>query len=217
MQIDRATGVILRVRPLTETSLIVHWLTREWGRLALVAKGARRPQSPYRGRLDLFHEAEFTFSRSRRSDLHTLRELMLAQTHPHLREDWGKLKQASYCAMLIEDLCESDTPIPEIFDLFVQVLRSIGASSLSPWTVLSFEWSLLGTMGLAFPVGDLRLSAEARQFFEQSSNQGVGETGVEGLGLRQEGVGEVAGLLGRQVLEACGRLPRGRGEALSTE
>jgi len=70
---ERATGLILRLRPLTETSLIVNWLTAEGGRIATVAKGARRPKSPFRGKLDLFYEADFSLLRSRRSDLHILR------------------------------------------------------------------------------------------------------------------------------------------------
>ncbi|HXA44461.1 MAG TPA: recombination protein O N-terminal domain-containing protein, partial [Candidatus Angelobacter sp.] len=57
--IKNATGIILRTRPLTETSLIVHWLTPDLGRLATVAKGARRPKSPFAGRLDLFYVADF--------------------------------------------------------------------------------------------------------------------------------------------------------------
>jgi DNA repair protein RecO (recombination protein O) len=74
---ERAQGLVLRVYPLTETSLIVHWLTRDQGRLATVAKGARRPKSPFRGKLDLFYMADFSFGRSRRSELHTLREVSL--------------------------------------------------------------------------------------------------------------------------------------------
>ena len=38
---ERARGLVLRVYPLTETSLIVNWLTEEFGRLSTVAKGAR--------------------------------------------------------------------------------------------------------------------------------------------------------------------------------
>ena len=53
--IETATGLILRTRPLTETSLIVHWLTPDFGRIATVAKGARRNQSPFLGKLDLFY------------------------------------------------------------------------------------------------------------------------------------------------------------------
>jgi recombinational DNA repair protein (RecF pathway) len=53
--IETAAGLVMRTRPLTETSLIVHWLTPTLGRLATVAKGARRANSPFRGKLDLFY------------------------------------------------------------------------------------------------------------------------------------------------------------------
>src|SRR5438876_6348436 len=68
---EQARGIVLRLYPLTETSLIIQWLTPNFGRLATVAKGARRSKSPFRGKLDLFYLAEFTFNRSRRSELHT--------------------------------------------------------------------------------------------------------------------------------------------------
>ena len=79
---ERTTGLILRLFPLTETSLVVHWLSPDMGRIGTVAKGARRPKSAFQGKLDLFHVAEFSFQRSRRSDLHTLREVALTETFP---------------------------------------------------------------------------------------------------------------------------------------
>ncbi len=93
--------------PLTETSLIVHWLTPDFGRIATVAKGARRPKSPFLGKLDLFYEADFSFSRSRRSDLHLLREVGLRETHGAIREDIWKLRQAAYAAAFIEQATET--------------------------------------------------------------------------------------------------------------
>src|SRR5436190_21699232 len=98
---ERTHGLILRTHPLTETSLIVHWLTPDFGRIATVAKGARRPKSPFRGKLDLFFLADFSFARSRRSELHTLREVCLRDTHPALRENYSYLQQVSYCVALI--------------------------------------------------------------------------------------------------------------------
>ncbi len=75
--IESTTGIILRTRPFKETSLIVHWLTPNSGRVATIARGARRPKSPFLGKLDLFYEADFSFSRSLHSDLHVLREIGL--------------------------------------------------------------------------------------------------------------------------------------------
>src|SRR5271169_4167849 len=109
--IEPATGIVLQTRPLTETSLIVHWLTPDFGRIATVAKGARRPKSPFGGKLDLFYHADFSFSRSRLSELHNLREVSLRETHQALRQELGYLQQASYCAALVEQSTETETPL----------------------------------------------------------------------------------------------------------
>ena len=74
---DKCTGLVLRLRPLKDTSLIVHWLTPEYGRFATTAKGCRRAKSPFRGKLDLLFEANIAFRRSRHTDLHTLTEVNL--------------------------------------------------------------------------------------------------------------------------------------------
>src|SRR5712671_90385 len=140
---ESTTGLILRTRPLTETSLIVHWLTPNFGRLATVARGARRPKSPFRGKLDLFYLADFSFLRSRRSDLHNLREVSLKQTHPRLREDLGRVQQASYCAALLEQSTEAETPLPGLFELFRSLLDQVGSQSPKPQAVFAFELKLL--------------------------------------------------------------------------
>src|SRR5579872_5115062 len=115
--IETSPGLILRTRPLTDTSLIVHWLTPEFGRLSTVAKGTRRPKSPFAGKLDLFYRADFSFQRSRRSELHQLREVSLRETHAKIREELEYLQQASYATALIEQSTEMETPLPEIFSL----------------------------------------------------------------------------------------------------
>src|SRR5262245_33397362 len=145
---EKALGLILRTRPLTETSLIVHWLTAESGRIATVAKGARRPKSPFRGKLDLFHSAEFSFVRSRRSELHALREVSLRDTHRALRQDLHLLRQAAYCALLVEQATESDTPLPGIFQLMTDWLAFLSSSAGGPLPVLAFEVKFLGETGL---------------------------------------------------------------------
>src|SRR6185503_9261979 len=146
--VENSTGIILRTRPLTETSLIVQWLTPNAGRLATVAKGARRPNSPFRGKLDLFYLADFSFSRSRRSDLHTLREVVLRETHSPLRQELGYLQQASYCATLIEQTTETETPLPAVFNLMNDLLNYLPTRPPQPATTLTFEIKLLAELGL---------------------------------------------------------------------
>ena len=102
MPLYSADALILRTYKLGEADRIVVFLTRDRGKKRGVAKGARRSNSPFRGRLDLFYLADFSYSRSRRSELHTLREVVLREMHSTLREELTHLQQASYCAALIE-------------------------------------------------------------------------------------------------------------------
>jgi DNA repair protein RecO (recombination protein O) len=161
--IESAHGIILRTRRFTETSLIVQWLTPDCGRLSTLGKGALRPKSPFRGKLDLFYEADFSFARSRRSDLHVLREVRLRETHAALRREMASLKQASYGAALIEQTTEKETPLPAVFELMRGFLGAITAAAPQPQTVLAFDLKLLNELGLAPDLRQSRLTAGTRR------------------------------------------------------
>ena len=79
-------AILLRKRKFSDTSLIVSWCTESFGCIQTIAKGARRPKSPFAGKLDLFFEAEISIVRSRKSDLHTLTEVMLENPFAGIRQ-----------------------------------------------------------------------------------------------------------------------------------
>jgi len=160
---ESATGLILRTRPLTETSLIVHWLTPNFGRIATVAKGARRAKSPFAGKLDLFYLADFSFSRSRRSDLHTLREVNLRETHGALRQDISKLRHAAYAAAFIEQATETETPLPAIFELLREFLGCLCKHKTAPQIIFAFELKLLRELGLEPNFTETNLAAGTKK------------------------------------------------------
>lgn len=167
---ERAIGIILRIRPLTETSLIAQWLTADHGRVATVAKGARRSKSPFRGKLDLFYTAEFTYSRSRRSELHTLKEMSILDTHPRLREELGYVQQASYAAALLEQTTETDTPLPTLYTLFSDFIINLPTSPPQPKTIFALELKLLDDLGLKPNPDEAAVSPGARQIMERLSH-----------------------------------------------
>jgi DNA repair protein RecO (recombination protein O) len=212
---ETATGLVLRTRPLTDTSLIVHWLTPTCGRLATVAKGARRQKSPFRGKLDLFYLAEFSYQRSQRSDLHQLREVSLRETFPFLRTDLSYLRQVCYCAELIEQSTESETPLPEVFELFHQFLGILPAQPAQPHLVFAFELRLLSEMGLQPDLGALRLTAGARELvnrFAQIDWEMVGRLRLSAAQTR-----EIGQFLHNFLLYHLERVPKGRESALTPE
>ncbi len=209
---QRATGIILRVRPLTESSLITHWLTPEFGRVATVAKGARRPKSPFRGKLDLYFSADFSFRRSKRSDLHNLRETTLRDTRPDLRRELARLNQAAYAVRLIELATETETPIPEVHALFDAFLHRLQAAPVSPVPVLAFELGILAEVGLQPAPADSQLPPRARRILEKL--QAIDWHGPGGRELSPEEFNEVSGFLKRFIANNLERIPKGRDEAL---
>ncbi|HEY5910508.1 MAG TPA: DNA repair protein RecO [Verrucomicrobiae bacterium] len=210
--IEAATGLVLRTYPLTETSLIVHWLTPVAGRLATVAKGARRPKSLFRGKLDLFYEADFSFNRSRRSELHNLREVTVRQTHSLLRQDLACLQQASYCAGLVELATETETPLPAVFELMRGMLAHLAPGTPPAPTIFAFEIKLLSELGLEPDLTRARLSDGAKAIIRMLDESAWDP--VARLGLSRPQAGELGQFLNEFLAYHLGRVPKGRDAAL---
>jgi DNA repair protein RecO (recombination protein O) len=206
-------GIILRTRPLTETSLIVHWLTPQEGRLATVAKGARRPKSPFAGKLDLFYAADFSFSRSRSSDLHNLREVKLHETHGAIREDILKLQQAGYLAAFIEQATETETPLPEIFELVRGFLQQLCRQPPLPQNIFALELKLLRELGLVPDFAETRLTPGAKKIVQTLLE--TDWTNGARLKLSAAQNDELRQFLHGFLIFHLGRLPRGRAAALA--
>jgi len=211
--IESASGIILRTRPLTETSLIVNWLTPELGRVATVAKGARRPKSPFAGKLDLFYAADFSFSRSRHSDLHNLREVKLHETHGAIREDILKLQQAGYAAACIEQVTETETPLPEIFELACGFLKHLCGQKPRPQSVFALELKLLRELGLKPDFTMTRLTPGAGKIVQALLKSDWANSSRLQLSAAQGG--ELRQFLHGFLVFHLGKLPRGRAAALA--
>jgi DNA repair protein RecO (recombination protein O) len=206
-----ATGLILRTRPLTETSLIVHWLTAHCGRIATVAKGARRPKSPFGGKLDLFYLADFSFSRSQRSDLHNLREVKLIETHSALRDEILKLRQAAYAAGFIEQATETDTPMPEIYELARGFLTHLCKHISLPQSIFALELKLLRELGLEPDLETARLTPGTKKIMRGLTEKDWNR--ILQLKLSAAQTGELRQFLHGFLIFHLGRLPRGRAAA----
>jgi DNA repair protein RecO (recombination protein O) len=211
--IENSCGLILRTRPLTETSLIVNWLTADLGRISTVAKGARRPKSPFAGKLDLFYAADFSFSRSRSSQLHNLREVKLHETHGAIREDILKLQQAAYAANFIELATETETPLPEIFPLLRIFLKSLCEQKPTAQNIFSLELKLLGELGLEPDWAAARLTPGAKKIVAALAQADGKNSSRLQLSRAQEG--ELRDWLQGFLISHLGRVPRGRLAALT--
>ena len=152
---EKSLGIIIRLTKLTETSLIVHWCTQDEGLIKTVAKGGRRPKSPFAGKLDLFFGSELNWVRSRKSELHTLREVDVQDYRENLRKRYADTVAASYFVNLLAHVVELDHPVPELYDLLQRGLNYLGENGADRRGVLHFENELARMLG----VSNSRMSA----------------------------------------------------------
>jgi len=146
MESERAEGFVLRCQPVTESSLIITWYTRECGKLRTLAKGARRRKSPLRGKLDLFYRDEFLFLRSRRSELHLLQDCFLDQPHIWLRQSVAQMAAASYACELVDLATASEDVNDCLFEVLAEFMASL-CGGVEPVAVIWFELHVMQAIG----------------------------------------------------------------------
>jgi len=147
-RVQSTQAIVIRLTRLTDTSLIVHWFSADHGLLKTVAKGARRPKSPFAGQLDLFFSGEITFQRARRGDLHALREVFISRWREGLRKNYTATLMAAYCGQLVEAAVEPEHPDPAMHDLLGRALDHIDATGPSLRALRHFERELARQLGM---------------------------------------------------------------------
>lgn len=189
------TGLIINRYPYSETSLIVVWLAKNHGIISTSARGVFKQNSNFFGKIDLFYLANFEFRVNQKSDLHALKDISLIDTFPRLRINLVALNRASYCAFLIQKLVEKNTPVPDIFELFLQLLKYL-VSDGGILPLLQFEIILL------FQSGELymheRCSPTIKSFVQEVIS--AGEI-VETLKLDNRMLGELHTLILKSLPE----------------
>ena len=124
------------------------WCTESLGCIQTVAKGARRPKSPFAGKLDLFFEADIAIAPSRKSNLHTLTEVALRNPFAGIRQNYLRTQTAAYFVELIEVCTERDHHEPELFALLRRAFGYLDRSEPNLRAVSHFETELARITGV---------------------------------------------------------------------
>lgn len=137
-------GFILHSYPYSETSLLIEVFTRDHGRVPLIAKGAKRPHSSWRGVLLAFQP--LLLSWSGRGDVKTL---TAAEWQGGLPMLGGKaLACGFYLNELLLKLLAREDPHPQLFDTYRAALDGLAGDASDHATCLRrFELRLLGELG----------------------------------------------------------------------
>lgn len=113
-----------------------------------MAKGARRPASAFSGKLDLFFIGEISFVLSRKSSLHTLREVHILQPFDAAGLPGSNLFLCSYFAELVDLVTEPGTPVAGIFELLTRAINHLQSNEASHRALDFFERELARILGI---------------------------------------------------------------------
>jgi DNA repair protein RecO (recombination protein O) len=146
---QRESAICIRTADFSETSQVVHFFTRGWGVVRLIAKGTKRPKSKSGGAIDLLSEGELVFTASSRDALGTLVEFTEMVSHADLRTHAAPLNAALYMIEMVGEMLAEADPHPEAFDLLHNALSRLGqADAPTPAVLAYFQWRLLRHVGL---------------------------------------------------------------------
>lgn len=145
---DNQSVYVLHTYPFKETSLVVELFSREFGRVATTAKGARRPRSAMRGMLQAFQPMLATWSG--KLELKTLHGLEWNGCLLLLQGE--ALMCGFYLNELLLRLLPREDPHEALFAYYAETLKALASEQHLATTLRRFELKFLQELGYAIPL-----------------------------------------------------------------
>jgi len=144
-RIQQEPAWLLHYRPFRDSSQIIDVLSRDHGRLALVARGSRSARSKLKGLLRPFLPLRMSWVI--RSDMGTLTGAEMNGAPIALSGD--ALLSGYYLNELLINLLHRHDPQPEVFDAYSHAIRGLHTESGVAAVLRRFEIDLLRLLGYA--------------------------------------------------------------------
>lgn len=172
MASEKSLAIVLRVIEFSESSCVVTLFTRDFGKIAALAKGARRPKSAFESALDLLALVRIVFLHKSSDALDLLTEAKLERRFRAATRELSRLYAGYYVAELLQQLTDLSDPHPDLFDAADRTLLALDGDGDVAGEVLKFEVVLLRLLGFlpaldACVVCGTPVAADGRVLFGQ--------------------------------------------------
>jgi DNA repair protein RecO (recombination protein O) len=117
-------AICIRAIDYSETSQIVTFFAKATGKIDAIAKGSKRPKSPFDGPIEVLSHGNIVFVDSAGEKLATLTEFQQQPTFINLRKNLFVLYACLFAAELLNNLTHDHDPHAELFDSFLDFLRN---------------------------------------------------------------------------------------------
>ena len=151
MASEKTEGIVLRVVDFSETSCIVTWMTRDFGKITTMAKGARRPKSSFEAAIDVLAICPIVFLHKTSGAMSLLTEAKLDRRFRSSATNLKRLYAGYYVIELLNILTDEGDSNPELYELAVNMVRLIDSEEIKDdqlnLALLRFELKVLNLLG----------------------------------------------------------------------
>jgi DNA repair protein RecO (recombination protein O) len=156
----RTEAIILKRRDFGEADRLLTILTPRYGKLDVIAKGARKPTSTKTGHVELYTRADLLIHRGRELDLAVQAEML--KPYLELREDLQRGAYANYTAELMDRFtAKGEEEASALFGLLDDTLQRLCADDDPRLAVRYYEIRLLDEVGFRPELNECVISREA--------------------------------------------------------
>ena len=141
----RTEAVILRRSDFGEADRLLTLITPRYGKIRVIAKGARKTTSRRAGHVELFNRADLQLAKGRNLDIVT--DAQIVDAYRQLHEDLQRLSYAYYVAELLDKLTGDEEENPPLYRLFVETLAALDRTVAPDLVARHFELHLLTLLG----------------------------------------------------------------------
>ena len=166
MSIDKTEALVINKYDLRETSLLVNFYTRDFGKITGELKGIRLDPEKFASNLDIFSLNEIIFYRKRNSSVHLVSQVDKRNDFHGIRQDIIKVGLASFMLELVSAVMAQEDKNEEVFDLAVSCLKELENSTLPEKIMTIFKIKILSLSGFKPQIESCVSCAE--RIFDQS-------------------------------------------------
>lgn len=170
---DRTEGIVLRSIDYGETNKIVTLLTPKFGKIAVLAKGANKPQSRLASVSQPFTHGQWLLYGGH-AGMATVSQADLVESFRRIREDLYRSAYAMCMSELADRVIEEREPYPGTFQLLLQMFHHL-AEGKDPVILLQmFEMKMLWAVGIQ---PNLQYCANCGREIDQASRFSIKHSG----------------------------------------
>ena len=144
-RVYRTEAVVLRRQDLGEADRLLTVYSLDYGKLRLVAKGARRPRSRKAGHLEPFTRVQLLLARGRELDIITQAEAI--ETYPGVRDNLIHLGQTAYVVEMLDRFTVEREVNRTLYHLLVHTLERLVDCGEPAAAIRYYELRLLDQIG----------------------------------------------------------------------